>query len=207
MSKRRSHAGPDHEPRRAGPERPDRGVDVDEQQELGNATLQGRLGAPATASPDDAAPRAAAALVQHALAALHLEPADVGRLDRLTALVERSALRERDALVDRLHASETSRSMVDRALDRWFGGHDAESRWRADAALAATRDALAAELGGPVAAPPEVAGAATAEALDVVRERGGEAIAGFCQTLALAVLLDEEEEEEPFADADGVGVD
>jgi hypothetical protein len=207
VSKRRSQTGHDAEPprRAAGPI--ERAADVDEQREIGNAALQGRVSTPGAAAASGPAPRGALALVAHGLACLHLPAADPARFERLSAIVERSDLQERDAVIDRLGASETVRALVDGALDRWFGGHDEATRWRVDAALIDVQGALAGASGagifGTLEQRADAGGAVGPDALDALsdaaRDRAPDlaaALPGFCQSLALTVLLDEEEDED-----------
>jgi len=201
LSKRRSTVGPETEGAKRASSASPPTHEVDEQRELGNAVLQGRLETDELTSAETAAPRAALTLVDHALAALHSAPADADRIARRVALLERSLLPERDALVDRLHASETARTVVDAALDRWFGAHDAETRWRVDAELLGARHALVGEIGpDPDGARQrsDVAGVVGPAALDALEAAAPPAVVGLCQTLALAVVLDEDEEEEEF---------
>lgn len=224
MAKKRSQTGTETEgtSRVARSSEPAR--ERDEQSELGNAAIQARL---TTEDSDPGATttvQAARALVQHALDALQLDPVQPARTQRLVALIEQSQLPDRDVLSDRLRAAETTRQVVDSALDRFVGGHDEAARWAVDARLAAVRDALdrgerstarQAELDGEGQASPEHGAAALVERLAQADPTQAEhaglsdaaapsaaALAGLCRMLALTVLLDEEEEDEDWVEPD-----
>lgn len=217
MSKRRSHQGP--EGSRAGRESsktPASRHELDEQAELGNAAIQARMVTQELPGQSELSPSVQLAInhVDHALAALHLDPAEPARVERLVAILEGSNLAERDTLVDRLHAAETSRQVVDAALVRWFGSADHETRWAVDAALATVRAALDDQQVEPVDgagsdAPWSILEGAGAQATaleGLATAPVAQAVVGFCRTLALAVMLDEEEEEEIDLDP-AIGLD
>lgn len=225
MAKRRSQTGTEIEGTNRAVSSSEPARERDEQSELGNAAIQARLTTEESAPGATATVQAAQALVQHALDALQLDPAQPARTQHLVALIERSQLPDRDVLADRLRAAETSRQVVDSALDRFVGAHDEAARWAVDARLAAVREALdrgelpaalPSEHGGERQPSPEDGAAALVERLAQTDAAQGElagpsdatapsaaALSGLCRLLALTVLLDEEEDE----DDDWVGPD
>ncbi|TVQ93849.1 MAG: hypothetical protein EA397_03605 [Deltaproteobacteria bacterium] len=215
MSKRRSQQGPEGGRPQQVAKTAESQREADEQSELGNAAIQARLTTEEVAGtePSAEAVQRAVSHLDHALAALHLDPADPAKIGRLVDLIERSNLSERDVLVDRLLAAETTRQVVDAALERWFGASDEATRWSVDGALAGARDALLqaapptpSQASGPEAAWELVASAADKGQPDRSSDGIGQAVVGFCRTLSLAVMLEEEEEEESDLDA-GVELD
>lgn len=202
---------------------------LQDQAALGNAVLQARMET-GEATVEGAAPglevvaAVAEPLVRRAIAALQLDATDAERLARRVEILERSHLPEKQALIDQLHSDETTRTTVEGLLTRHFGGAGPDTRDRVDAVLDSVRSAL--EQGqataegwrdptGVVAvgdsegsldtrAASLVASLAEARAPEAARtlaDQGvGVATSSLVRSLALMVLLDEEEEEEGFVE-------
>lgn len=189
-------------------------AELDELQ-LGNQAHQDRLSA-ADASLE-VVRDAASPLVERAILALQLEPRDAGEVERFVEIVERSRLGEerRDVLVDRLQTDRAAAEGIRDAVQRWFqadgpdvresvvgaldlvldslyDGAPAGAEWAlADGArVQLTGEALQGSLGSRAEALLRDVAAHVAPAVDSV------AVQGFCRDVQLALLWDEEEEEE-----------
>jgi len=182
---------------------------------LGNAALQHRMGAGEVAAlgPAEAlVPDLATPLVFRAMLALQLDSADPERLDRLVHFLQQSNLPDRQALVERLVAAETTRAMVDASLDHAFGAHDGATRDRADGTLAAVLESLASgtldgstwrdRTGEVDIGVDDTQGSGTDRAMAWIerlaehREPGsGAAARDFCRSIATSLLLDEDEDD------------
>jgi hypothetical protein len=195
LSKGRRHRGPERE---ADAERRlDRGHETTEEVELGNAAHAAEVGG---IVPLDAARDAALPLLDHARLALQLQADLRTSYDRLIQIVGGSDLEEAGWLSERLAAAAGGRAAVAEAVGRWFGEVPVAA---VDGALARVERALrdgAAEGAAWVhgGARVDVPAADTVHgAVDqLVGAVGGGAVLGLVRQLHLAVLLDEEEEEE-----------
>lgn len=165
---------------------------------------------------------AAELLVSRGIQALQLDASDADALSRRVGILERSHLPEKEALIEQLRDDETARTTVDGLLDQHFGGHDAEARAAVDGVLDDVRQALldGVALGSrwtdargslelsegtrsgsldarSQALITDLAGAhASEDAAGRATSEVGTATASLVRSLALMVLLDEEEEEE-----------
>lgn len=197
-----------------------------DQSALGNAVLQARMegqgpvSAPAGPGLDVVA-AVAQPLVRRAMAALQLDAADASRLERRVEILSGSRLPERESLIDQLHGDESMRLTVQGLLEQHFGGHDASVRQAVDGVLASVDTALSGQetegawtdAQGAVTlsegatqgtldarAAGLIADLAEARAPQAGREAAsahvGTSTASLVRSLALMVLLDEEEDEE-----------
>lgn len=228
MAKQRSQSGRHRSEERteeiaSGERAADKDPSLIEQGHLGNQAMQARIGGDqVTAGTKADVVDVARPLVERAQLALQVDPADPQKLARLTGILERSHLPNREELAAQITAVESMRRALDAALDEHFGGHDEEARWAVDAVLAAVGDALAVgDLGdgtwhdirgsidlspavqeGSVEARAEalIGDLATAMAPAGASERAtgelGQAVSGVVRSLALALMLEEDEEEE-----------
>ena len=189
---------------------------------LGNAALQDQLAGVDAQAGLDVVRDVAFPMVERALLALQLEPRG-SEVDRFVEIVERSHLSEerRALLADRLRTDEAAALGVRDAMERWFGSDapevrdavsdmldavwrglengfadEAGARWQIDDHEIALSEAA---ISGPVAARAEAMVADLAQTLAtgaMAGERAGEAVRGFCRDVLLALVWDEEEEEE-----------
>lgn len=190
---------------------------------LGNAALQAQLAGGEVGL--EVVRDVAFPMVERAILALQLEPRGEAT-DRFVEIIERSHLSDerRALLTDRLQTDEAAAMGVRDAVERWFGADGPEVRDAVIDALDAVWQGLeqgigdqatgqwrfgGAEVGlsegaisGPVAARAESLVADLAATLGAaalaahVGGRAGESVRGFCRDVLLALVWDEEEEEE-----------
>lgn len=202
---------------------------ITEQVVLGNAVLQGRMeGTEAPVIADrpglELVAGVASPLIERAIAALNLDATDPERLARRVEILENSRLSEKDALIDQLHGDEASRATRDALVERHFGAVDRDTVRAIDATLDAVRAALAqgapsdkgwadalgevevvdAEGSLDVRASGLIAAIADARASEAAQGAATDAVgrstASLARSLALMILLDEEEDEEVIVD-------
>ena len=155
--------------------------------------------------PVDAAGDAAKPVVEHARLALEVRYEGQTPMARLIALLEASDLPTDSSswLAERLKSTRATEALVAKAVTTWFGEDGAE---RAEQALAGVASVLAAgqatEMGwvSAAGAVPIAQGQTIREAVDHLLlglgAEDGPAIVGFCRQLHLAVMFDDDEDEE-----------
>ena len=213
MSKRRRSSPPGHQERVSGAQ------DVRSEAhghgaEVGNQAAQHVLESPETPGLDVVRDVALPG-IKHAQVALELRAMPQDALDRLVGIVERSGLDEvrRVEMADRIRSGQEAAFSVGRALSSTFGVEDSpEARDQVVDLLHGISGALQS---GTAEGDSWMAGGACVEVPleGSLRERAdrlligltevvspgsgqGESVAALCRTVQLAVILDEEEEEE-----------
>lgn len=161
-------------------------------------------------------------IVSRATLALEVEPPQHGH-GRLVEILRASGLERRDLLIDKIRADEAIVQGVSDVLVRVFGPEGPQSREAVAAALSRVERALASgneeggifrsELGAVVLTASAMEGSVGSRAEALIAELGtalsdisapdrtpGEALLAVCLGLQLALLWDEDEEEEALED-------
>lgn len=193
--------------------------------DFGNQAAQEQLGGPVQVEPVslDVVRDAAIPMVERAILALQITPRREAQVARFVEILQRSRLpEERKALLqDHLLTDQTAAQGIRDAVERWFAVDSEATRDALVGALDSVIDALAGHAGdggwvlpdgrtlslGDEALTGSLSSRAEALVSELVEELGpggldgaghgvGAAVRGFCRDVQLALLWDEEEEEE-----------
>lgn len=194
---------------------------VPEQDALGNLGFQARIdGDGQDAQPGlDVVRDVAFPMVERAILALELTPPDSSRMDRFVEILEASHLPDdrKQLLVDKLQTDRAAAHGIEQAVERWFGTDGPDVRASVSGALDAVWAALENGTGAGSewqvgdravslsegAVDGSVADRAEALVSDLAdgfaTQVSGPSVRGFCRDVYLAIVFDEEEEEEDYS--------